>query len=741
MTLSARIAAGGAATACSRGLASEGCRGLRPQDVHGAYALPTAAPNPQTIAIVDAYDDPTAEQDLKVYDHEFKLSRCTVRNHCFRKINQEGNPAPLPAPNGGWAEEISLDVEIAHATCQRNCRILLVEAKSESPTDLAAAEERAVAAGATEISNSWAEIEPVSDSPAFDHPGIVITAASGDEGYLSWASSAPQERGLLLSYPASSPHVVAVGGTRLYSAAGTWNGEIVWNGDGVHGAKGATGGGCSERFSAPFWQQELSNWSAVGCGAKRAVADLAADADPHTGAAIYDSTPNEEGFVPGWQAMGGTSLSSPLIAATFALAGGAGGVEYPARTLYENELRAPASLHDVESGSSGECKKLLASEELSACTASEEAASCAGRAICLAGPGYDGPSGVGTPNGIGAFQPTGAPIKQAQVIEFSSSIPAAARLHGPSYTVSASASSGLAVSYSAGTPAVCSLSGATVSFIGVGTCTIIAGQPGDSEYRAAQAQQSFAVGRGAQLIFFTSIAPGAASVGGPPYTVAASASSGLEVTFTSLTPAVCSLQGATASFIGVGTCTIEARQAGDSEWEAAPEAEQSVAVAPKSTPLSGTLSFTAPFTRSPPNSSFSLLANPRIDRRSGAVTFLASVANPGGFSWLLTFPNGKFGVVQARAARCGARQIKLRGSCRPARIVFARGSRAVIASGTVSFSIKPSALALKALALAAKRGQGLLVTATLSYKSALGGPPVTHTRSFSDRLESAHKTR
>jgi hypothetical protein len=379
------------------GRAAEGADGLRPQDVHSAYQLPAAVSSAQTIAVVDAYNDPTAESDLRVYDEEFGLPACTAASGCFSKVNQQGQASPLPATEGGWALEISLDIEVAHATCQ-SCHILLVEAQASSYEDLEAAEDSAVAAGATEISNSWSGGEPGTDSAAFNHPGVVITAAAGDDGYLNWDAPTPGERGFV-GYPASSPHVVGVGGTRLElnGPSNTWGSETVWNGD------GAGGGGCSERFVAPPWQQGLSDWSSVGCGSKRAVADVSADADPYTGVAVYDST-RYEGQVLHWLPVGGTSLASPLIASVFALAGGAGGVEYPAKTLYGNEVKAPGSLHDVESGSNGECSKPFNSEGLSGCSTLEEAASCSGNAICLAGPGYDGPTGVGTPNGIDAFE-------------------------------------------------------------------------------------------------------------------------------------------------------------------------------------------------------------------------------------------------------------------------------------------------------------------------------------------------
>jgi hypothetical protein len=415
---------------------SAGAFGLRPQDLHTAYDLPTSASSAQTVALVDAYNDPNAEADLKAYDEEFSLPECTAANGCFKQVNQNGEAANLPFPKTtkeleaarkgsrsarkeaeeatGWGVEISLDIEVAHATCE-SCGILLVE--SDSPTDenLEAAEKSAAALGAGEISNSWAgpevgETPELESASPFNHKGIVITAAAGDDGYLNWDAEEASERGYV-GFPASSPHVVAVGGTRLSLGTGSaWAGETVWNGD------GAGGGGCSVVFTAQPWQQSLSNWSAVGCGAKRAVADVSADADPYTGVAVHDTSPEceyryEEAKVKHvlyWCTFGGTSVASPLIASTFALAGGANGVEYPAKTLYENEVKSPGSLHDVATGSNGECTKPFSETGLSGCTTAEEAKSCASKAICLAGTGYDGPTGVGTPDGMTAFKPLAA---------------------------------------------------------------------------------------------------------------------------------------------------------------------------------------------------------------------------------------------------------------------------------------------------------------------------------------------
>jgi hypothetical protein len=408
---------------------------LPPSELLTAYNLPLP-PQPastQTIGIVDAYDDPAAEADLEHYDQQFKLPTCTKENGCFRKVNQEGSESPLSPsnskgeePEAGWGLEISTDIEVAHAVCQ-SCHILLVEAESERFSDLEVAEEKAVELGATEISNSWGGPECSKgpsgpecggDTPAFNHPGVVITVAAGDNGYLDWDAEKEKERGFV-DYPASSPHVVAVGGTRLIQHGGIWEGETVWNDGGQNNkgereGAGAGGGGCSTSFTAPSWQQNGSDWQAVGCGTHRAVADISADADPYTGVAVYDSTPviQEGEEIKGWNVLGGTSVASPIIASVFALAGGAHGVEYPAETLYENLAASPSSLHDVVTGSNGECSKPFTEEGLSGCTALQEAASCSQEAICLAREGYDGPSGVGTPNGIAAFQPLSAEAKK-----------------------------------------------------------------------------------------------------------------------------------------------------------------------------------------------------------------------------------------------------------------------------------------------------------------------------------------
>lgn len=388
-------------------------KALTPASLLTAYDLTgVTPPTTQTIGIVDAFDDVNAAADLQVFSTQFGLPACTEPNGCFRKVNQLGKASPLPASSGelerGWAQEIATDVETAHGLCP-TCRILLVEAESNSNANLYTAEQTAYALGATEISNSWGGGEPVSDSPAFNHPGVAIVASSGDYGYLNWFSETAPESA---DYPASSPHVIAVGGTRLNVNATTkaWESETVWNDGGFSGGAlkgaGAGGGGCSVPFAAPEWQLSLGDWASVGCGSSRAVADVSADADPYTGVAVYDSTETEGNK--GWATIGGTSVAAPIVASVFALAGGTHGVAYPARTLYENAQLVPASLHDVTVGSNGECLKPFEKNSgTSGCTIAEQAQSCSAHAICLAGAGYDGPTGVGTPNGLLAFAPSG----------------------------------------------------------------------------------------------------------------------------------------------------------------------------------------------------------------------------------------------------------------------------------------------------------------------------------------------
>ncbi len=458
--------------------------GLRPADLRTAYFpgefAEAPASKPQTIALVDAYNDPEAETDLGVYDKEFGIEECSEANGCFEKVNQRGERGDLPFPKSeaereaelniyknakaskatreaalyeveeadGWAIEISTDIETAHAICQRHCHIVLVEANSDSYEDLEAAEETAVKLGGekttaadTEVSNSWGGSEPKLeglelDSPAFNHPETVITAAAGDDGYLNWTDAAEagefgEEYYEGADYPAASPHVVAVGGTHLTVGGSLWQSETVWNEDPDPEGEnlGAGGSGCSTQFDAQEWQRKVKDWAQVGCGERRAVADVSADGDPYSGVAVYDSVPDLREEVVGtkvelvntplyWWPIGGTSVASPIVASMFALAGGSHGVKYPAETLYEH--LETGLLHPVTEGGNGECDGVYTS-----CSGSMEPSSsrfafdCGkGVLICNAGPGYNGPAGVGTPNGVGALQPgSEAEVKKVRAEE------------------------------------------------------------------------------------------------------------------------------------------------------------------------------------------------------------------------------------------------------------------------------------------------------------------------------------
>ncbi len=238
----------------------------------------------------------------------------------------------------------------------------------------------------------------------------MVTASSGDCGYLGWKAS--REECLSgVGYPASSPHVVSVGGTSLtMTGAGgqAWETESVW---------GSSGGGCSVNFPAQAWQSEVSDWSSVGCGtgsqSRRASNDVAADANPYTGVAVYDSVPYlapgeppRDGSPPGWTPIGGTSVASPIVASMFALAGGSHGVAYPAQTLYSH--LGSGWVHDITEGGNGKCEGFYEGGCSGSMVplSSEDCGS--GALICNAAAGYDGPSGVGTPDGIGAFAPARA---------------------------------------------------------------------------------------------------------------------------------------------------------------------------------------------------------------------------------------------------------------------------------------------------------------------------------------------
>jgi len=321
--------------------------GLSPATLQKAYNLPSAtAGTGQTAAIVDAFDDPNAETDLATYRSQFGLAACTTANGCFKKVNETGGATP-PTANASWGVEISLDLDMVSAACP-NCHILLVEANSASTQDLATSVNTAASLGANEISNSYGGAESATETQFaadYNHPGVIITASAGDNGFGA-------------QVPAAYNTVVAVGGTTLTASNATTRGftETAWTG---------TGSGCSAFISKPTWQKD------TGC-ANRTIGDVAAVADPNTGVSVFDSFQTTTS----WIVVGGTSASSPLIAGTYALAGNAATTN-AASSLYANT----GDLNDVTSGSNGTC----------------------GTYLCMAGVGYDGPTGNGTPNGVGAF--------------------------------------------------------------------------------------------------------------------------------------------------------------------------------------------------------------------------------------------------------------------------------------------------------------------------------------------------
>jgi len=359
-------------------------RRARPRGSHAASAAIAAATAPQpgtpaylqqaydlaylsqtqgagtTVALVDAFDDPNAEADLSTYRSEFGLPACTTDNGCFTKVDQSGGTAYPLTVDPHWELEISLDLDAVSALCP-NCHIALVEANTDQVTDLAAAQLEAHELGATVISDSWDV--PLSGRAArnfaisgdYTFASTTTIAASGDSGYPPAGTS---------DFPAALPDVAAAGGTTLEPASASGDQtvraftESAWSG---------AGSGCNQAATKPVWQTDS------GCTG-RSYADLSADADPDTGMQVYDSGDN------GWVVVGGTSEASPLIAAYYALLGSA--AQGPAWAWTNASL-----LNDPTSGSNGSCAVSISY-------------------ICTAGPGYDGPTGVGSISGSAA---SGAP--------------------------------------------------------------------------------------------------------------------------------------------------------------------------------------------------------------------------------------------------------------------------------------------------------------------------------------------
>lgn len=326
-----------------------------PADLEAAYALSASAGAGQTVAVVAAFDNPNAEADLGAYRSRFGLPACTIAGGCFRKVNQTGASSPLPRADTGWGQEIDLDLQMASAACPY-CHLVLVEAASANFSDLGAAVDTAATTfHANAISNSYGGSEFSTETAAayeghYNHPGSAITVSSGDNGFG-------------VEFPAASRYVTAVGGTSLTrdGSARGWS-EKAWAG---------AGSGCSAHIPKPAWQTDS------GC-AMRAVADVAAVADPGTGVATYDSYGSAGGA--NWYVAGGTSVAAPIIAGVYAAAGNTATVSDASRPYARR-----GSLNDIVSGTNGTCTVAY---------------------LCVAQVGYDGPTGVGTPIGTVAFAAT-----------------------------------------------------------------------------------------------------------------------------------------------------------------------------------------------------------------------------------------------------------------------------------------------------------------------------------------------
>jgi subtilase family serine protease len=422
--------------------------GYTPAALAKAYSFnPKSGGGKQTVAIVDWNSDPSVRADLDHFDRHYGIPVETAKS--FRVVNQSGKAAPLPDADKGASIEISLDVQTVRAVCNK-CRILLVEAEQASSASLAKAENTAVRLGATVVSNSFGAPErtkhpyPAKIRNAFKHPGVVITASSGDDGYYFWdlanddpfgfSAYAPQTP----SFPASLSSVVSVGGTSLtLKADGTRASESVWNSNGDADERGnnkavslgASGGGCSSLYKAASWQANTPGYKASKCAGKRLSVDVSAAADPAPGFSIYDSY-----GLHGWGPIGGTSWSSPIIAGLWGLAGGAHGMAVPSRALYQNYRLRNSAIYDVTTGGNGWCGGVSttacknAADDLGSNNPNwvydaqvdcsfprrhDVSGTPAKNPECNAVTGYDGASGVGTPRGLTAFRTTAPSVSIA----------------------------------------------------------------------------------------------------------------------------------------------------------------------------------------------------------------------------------------------------------------------------------------------------------------------------------------
>ncbi|MFD6973589.1 carboxypeptidase regulatory-like domain-containing protein [Streptomyces sp. NPDC059949] len=320
---------------------------LTPADIQAAYRLPATGQG-QTVAVVVAHGYTAAEADLNVFRSQYGLEPCTTENGCFRKVDQRGGN-DYPHEDGGWSTETALNLDAVSSACPA-CHIVLVQADDASVDNLGSAVRTAVRLGAKFVSNPYAlpDHDPSQETrAAYDQPGVVITAPSGNQGNK-------------VTWPSSAPHVLAVGGTRLTRAPGTARG---WTESAYD-----SGSACAESAKRPGYQMGM----VTHCQG-RATSDLSAVADPGSGIAVYNSSLNK-----GWVQMGGTSLASSLVTAMYALAGTPAKGSHPVAAPYAHERDL---LFDVTEGHNHLCAE----------------------PSCEVGPGWDGTTGLGTPNGVAAL--------------------------------------------------------------------------------------------------------------------------------------------------------------------------------------------------------------------------------------------------------------------------------------------------------------------------------------------------
>jgi len=332
-------------------------RGLTPKEIESAYRLPINRRSHQTVAVSIAYDTPHLAQYLGVYRKYFGLPPCTVKSGCFRVVNQNGKTKPLPlsGARSGWDLEATLDVSMISVACP-HCRILVVEADNPELGPLGKTDKTAARLGAQVISNSYGQPEnglAMTFAHYYQLKHHTVVVASGDDGFTAAA------------FPANLATVTAVGGTELTRSHGRrgWR-EAVWN---VPSA-GAGSSGCSAYVRRPSWQHR------VQCPG-RTIADVAA---------VAWNVPIYNKVYGGWITVGGTSAAAPLIAGVYGLAGN--GNQVTTMHLYLHTR----SLFHIDIGNNAwpyETPNIR----------------CGNDYLCVATPGYNAPSGLGTPDGIGAF--------------------------------------------------------------------------------------------------------------------------------------------------------------------------------------------------------------------------------------------------------------------------------------------------------------------------------------------------